>query len=333
MDRRRALLLLGIGVVAVAGAGWMLHRSRAAAAAARAKITRAMPVFYGEDYVGSAHAFETTRKARWVARSLEARPIAGLRLSPNAPLTVAELERVHDPAYVAAVRTGEPRALAQSQGFAWDPELWDMVRASNGGAVAAARAALHSGRAGALASGLHHARRSHGAGFCTFNGLALAALAALDAGAKRVLVLDLDAHCGGGTDELLGRHPNVRILDIAVDGFDRYAPAPGNSLDMVSEAGAYLPTLRRRFAELENESFGLVLYNAGMDPHQDSPVGGLAGIDELVLAQRERIVFDWCSRRRLPVAFVLAGGYIGPGLSEKQLVALHRLTLAAAVHG
>ena len=331
MDRRRALLLLGIGA-AVIGAGWMLHRSRAVAAT-RAKIARAMPVFYDDDYVGAATAFETTRKARWVAESLAEHPIGGLRLSPNAPLSAAELERIHDPVYVAAVRSGEPRALAESQGFAWDPQLWEMVRASNGGAVSAARAALHSGRAGALASGLHHARRGHGAGFCTFNGLALAALAALEGGAKRVLILDLDAHCGGGTDELVGHHPSVRILDIAVDAFDRYSPSQQNSLDVVGDPTQYLPTLRRRLDALSDESFGLVLYNAGMDPHQHCPVGGLAGIDELVLAQRERIVFDWCRQRKFPVAFVLAGGYIGDRLSREQLVGLHRLTLAAAANG
>jgi len=333
MDRRRALLLLGIGA-ALVGTGWMLQRSRAQAAerAKAARSARALPVFYDADYVGAATEFDTTRKARWVADSLAAQPIAGLRISPNAALTAAELERVHDPAYVAAVRTGTPRELAQSNGFDWDPALWKMVCASNGGAVAAARAAVHSGRAGALASGLHHARRGHGAGFCTFNGLALAALAGLDAGAKRVLILDLDAHCGGGTDELVGQHPSVRILDIAVDAFDRYTPSPRNSLDLVERASDYLPTLKARLDALANEEFGLVLYNAGMDPHQDCEIGGLRGVDELLLAQRERLVFEWCRRRNFPVAFVLAGGYIGPRLDQARLVALHRFTLAAAAN-
>ena len=330
MDRRRrALLLLGLGAAAALGAGWWLRRARSAERQ-RARLATSLPLFYSEDYVGAATAFDTTRKARWVAESLVADPIAGLRLSPNAPLAVAELERVHDPAYVAAVRTGEPRALAESNGIAWDPQLWTMVRASNGGAVAAARAALRNGCAGALASGLHHARRAHGAGFCTFNGLALAAHAAFDAGARRVLVLDLDAHCGGGTDELLGRHPSVRILDIAVNSFDRYEPAPGNTLDLVERAADYLPTLQSRLAELGKEAFDLCLYNAGMDPHQDCPVGGLPGIDATLLARRERLVFDWCRERGLPVAFVLAGGYVGPNLDQAGLVALHRLTLHAA---
>ena len=36
--------------------------------------------------------------------------------------------------------------------------------------------------------------------------------------------------------------------------------------------------------------------------------------------------------QRLPVAFVLAGGYVGPRLDQARLVALHRLTLSAAVN-
>jgi hypothetical protein len=49
-----------------------------------------------------------------------------------------------------------------------------------------------------------------------------------------------------------------------------------------------------------------------------------------ILAERERIVFDWCRQRRIPVAFVLAGGYIGSELNEAGFVDLHRLTLSSA---
>ena len=57
--------------------------------------------------------------------------------------------------------------------------------------------------AGALSSGLHHASTERGNGFCTFNGLALAARALMDGGANHVLILDLDAHCEGGTYEIV----------------------------------------------------------------------------------------------------------------------------------
>ena len=74
----------------------------------------------------------------------------------------------------------------------------------------------------------------------------------------------------------------------------------------------------------------MVLYNAGMDPHERSPVGGLPGITRDVLDVRERIVFQWCRDRGAPVAFVLAGGYLGQGLDERGLTDLHRLTVGAA---
>jgi len=57
---------------------------------------------------------------------------------------------------------------------------------------------------------------------------------------------------------------------------------------------------------------------------------GFSGIDALALADREQIVFEWCTARSIPVAFVLAGGYVGPRLDRVTLVDLHRLTVSAA---
>ncbi|MCC6619865.1 MAG: hypothetical protein IT385_01340 [Deltaproteobacteria bacterium] len=287
-------------------------------------------VFYLPAYVGAAMSFETTRKARWIADSLGPSPIAGLALAPHASLTEVDLVKVHDPAYVTAVRTGEPRALAESQGFTWDPALWTMVLASNGGVLAAVDAALADGVSGALASGLHHARRDIGAGFCTFNGLALAVRHAQAAGARRVLVLDLDAHCGGGTFSLVGALPDVLHVDVSVSFYDRYTPTGDHTLDLLTRPDDYLPTVRRRLDALADRPFDLCLYNAGMDPFEGCAIGGLTGITRAHLAEREALVFDWCRRRRLPIAFVLAGGYLGPTLDAAGLVALHRLTLEAA---
>jgi acetoin utilization deacetylase AcuC-like enzyme len=289
-----------------------------------------IPIFYRPEYTMAGYSYETTRKAKWVADSLAADPLSNLELVSPEPLAESDVTVLHDAGYVAAVRTGQPRALAQSQGWPWDPGIFPMVLASNGGAVAAAQAALKAGVAGSLSSGLHHARRSRGNGNCTFNGLALAARTLLAAGVGRILVLDLDAHCGGGTDELIGREPAVHITDVAVYPFDVYTPNQQNTLDLVQSAGNYLPTIRRRLDGLDGGAFDVCLYNAGMDPHQGCPLGGLPGITGDVLAAREQLVFDWCRQYNLPVAFVLAGGYVGPALDQGGLTALHRLTLAAA---
>jgi acetoin utilization deacetylase AcuC-like enzyme len=288
-------------------------------------------VYYDPSYAAADFAFPTTRKARWVADSLLTTPVPGIRLERPPPLTEEDLLTAHDGAYVRAVRTGEPRELAQSQELNWDPGLWPMVLASNGGTVAAALRAMRDGVAGSLSSGLHHARRDRGSGYCTFNGLAIAAERALAAGAGDVLILDLDAHCGGGTYEIIADNPHIWQMDVSVDRFDLYEPGARTTLDIVTDAANYLPTVAKRLSEARGRRFGLCIYNAGMDPHEDCPEGGLAGITDQHLRAREELVFDWCRERDLPVAFVPAGGYLRPPrMDETRLVELHRLTLTAA---
>jgi acetoin utilization deacetylase AcuC-like enzyme len=293
-------------------------------------------IFYSPAYVGSAYAFETTRKARWVAESLANSPLPGLRLQEPPALTEEQVVQVHDREYVEAVKTGVPRYLAQSQGFPWDPGLWPMVLSSNGGAVAACLDALENGIAGSLSSGLHHARRDSGAGFCTFNGLVVAARAALAAGAQSVLILDLDAHCGGGTASLIADDPHIWQADVGVDSFDYYRVAPAATgriaFRFVESSSRYLATVEDLLLGLAERAphFDLCLYNAGMDPFESCDTGGLLGITRDVLAERERLAFAWCSEHCSAVAFVLAGGYIGTGLDAAGLVGLHRLTLSAA---
>ncbi len=289
-------------------------------------------VYYDPAYTGSAFAFETTRKATWVAESLAGDPIAGIRLVAPRHLGWDEVARVHASAYVQAIRTGEPRMLAQSQSLRWDAGLGPMVLATNGGTVAAALDAMRHGISGSLSSGLHHARRATGRGYCTFNGLVIAAHAALEAGARAVLILDLDAHCGGGTAELLADEPRIWQQDVSVDGFDRYASNERVQLHMVRDSDLYLDQVDACLQAVEAGAveFDLCLYNAGMDPHQGSADGALAGMTAQILQAREEKVFGWCRRRGLPIAFVLAGGYVGPNLDAAALVGLHRLTLATA---
>lgn len=197
-----------------------------------------MKIFHSPDYVGAAHSFDTTRKAGWVARSLADRPVGGVEVTAPAPLTAADVERVHDAGYVHAVRTGQPADLAGSQGFDWDPALWTMALSSNGGVLAAARRALADGAAGTLSSGLHHAKRGCGDGFCTFNGLAIAAATLLHTGeVGSVLVLDLDAHCGGGTAQLVDGDPRVWHADVSAAPSD--SPARGACTSILAMMSAF----------------------------------------------------------------------------------------------
>ena len=296
-----------------------------------------MKLYYSPDYVCAAYGFDTTRKARWIADSLTARPINGVEIVAPEPLTVEDLLRVHDVDYIDAVRTGEPRMLAESQGFEWDPAFWPMVLASNGGVLAAARSALTDGVSGSLSSGLHHAKRDRGDGYCTFNGLVVAAKVLLtERAVSSVLILDLDAHCGGGTASLIDGDDCIWQEDVAVSAFDSYSCHRRNTnsnLWVTCNAQDYLDVVDRHLCSADAMGpFDLVLYNAGMDPYQGCRIGGLDGITADILAQREQLVFDWCRTQKTPIAFVLAGGYVGPELEPSTLVNLHRLTIRAAIN-
>jgi hypothetical protein len=53
-------------------------------------------VSYSPEYVGAAHVFETTRKAKWVADSLGRRPIQDIELVSPSLLSSEQLVQVHD---------------------------------------------------------------------------------------------------------------------------------------------------------------------------------------------------------------------------------------------
>lgn len=283
-----------------------------------------MRVFYDPAYVAAAHGFDTTRKAGWIADRLAER---GVALTAPEPVGADRLLAIHDVEYVDAVLSGEPRDRAEEAGFDWDPGWVESLLAVNGGCVAAAAAALADGRAGSLSSGLHHASRDAGKGYCAFNGVALAVLRFLE-DVDRVLVIDLDAHCGGGTFDILGDDPRVASVDVSTSSFDSYRPTVAWHLDVVRDAAAYLDTVAEALDALRWDDIDAVVYDAGMDPHEDCDTGGLAGITTDVLRAREELVFERVGAT--PTAWVLAGGYSGPRLSEQELVDLHLLTFDAA---
>ena len=290
-------------------------------------------VFFSPAYCNTTVAFDTTRKAAAVAASLLDDPIAGVVVHAPAAIDRNELAAVHDPTYVDAVLTGEPRELATTNELGWDPGLAGAVSAAVAGVRDAARTAYRGATiAGSLSSGLHHAAAGHGRGYCTFNGLVVAAVAALREGAERILVLDLDAHCGGGTAALIRPIPEIEQVDVSVDVFDMYESRELARLTLC-DGRDYLEVVARELARIETpEAIDLVLYNAGMDPHEQA--GGVPGITFATLAERERMVFDWASGNQLPLAWVLAGGYTagneGAALEMAGLVGLHRETIRAA---
>jgi acetoin utilization protein AcuC len=159
-----------------------------------------------------------------LARSLGVLSAPGVAVAAPVPATDADLELVHTPEYIAAVRrAGEsglaPDLLRFGLGTADDPVFPGMHEASalvTGATLAAARAvALGSAEhAVSIAGGLHHAMADHASGFCVYNDPAIAIRALLDQGLERVAYVDIDVHHGDGVQAAFYSDPRVLTISL-----------------------------------------------------------------------------------------------------------------------
>jgi len=145
-------------------------------------------------------------------------------LTPE-PATDDELEWLHSPDYIAAVRRfsadpGGPPMAGIGPGD--DPAFAGMHEAAAtvaGGSIRAMEAILrgdveHAYQPG---GGLHHAMRSRASGFCIYNDVALAIARARRDG-LRVLYIDLDVHHGDGVQALHYSDPGVMTISFHESG-------------------------------------------------------------------------------------------------------------------
>ncbi len=156
--------------------------------------------------------------------------------------TEEELEWIHTPQYVAAVRalsSGQTTTSPERYGFSAQgdnpvyPGMYDAALLSSGATLVAAElvAAQRVDVAFSISGGLHHAAPTHASGFCIFNDPAIAIKYFLDRG-MRVAYVDVDAHHGDGVQEVFYR--DSRVLTISVHESGRFL-FPGTGF--VSESG------------------------------------------------------------------------------------------------
>ena len=156
----------------------------------------------------------------------------GVAVSAAPPASDAELELVHDPAYIAVVknagafaagrdvaRLDAPTLLNHGLGTADDPVFADMHEASAlvvGATLGSARA-VWSGSTDHgvnIAGGLHHAMRANASGFCIYNDPAIAIAWLLQQGVERVGYVDIDVHHGDGVQAAFWDDPRVLTISL-----------------------------------------------------------------------------------------------------------------------
>jgi acetoin utilization protein AcuC len=173
---------------------------------------------------GPGHPFDPVRWRLTMELARELGVLGGpaVTMIPAAPATDAELETVHDRAYLEAVRRAGHELVPDARfGLGTDdnPVFAGMHEAAAlvVGATTAAAEAVWSGAAThavSVAGGHHHAMRAAASGFCVYNDLAAAITRLLAAGAERVAYVDLDVHHGDGVQAAFYDDPRVLTISL-----------------------------------------------------------------------------------------------------------------------
>ena len=249
-------------------------------------------------------------------------------LAPSRRASLHDLACVHAPEYVEALKTGEPSDLA-STGGEWFPGSIDVSLSVLGAFFDAIDSALTDGVSGMLGGGGHHAYPAHGGALSPVNDLAIGVHYLRRRGIRRVLVLDLDAHFGNGTAASFPHDPDLFLFDFhghASDFWHPDTPHLFKNFRDEPDARLYLRALQKELpAVLEAFQPEACLYAAGMDVFSGTPNPPLR-LKTPDIEKRESIVFEALSSRRVPVAYVHAGGYA----SLETLAALHLITARVA---
>ena len=173
----------------------------------------------GYDF-GPGHPLAPVRVELTIALAEEFGVLAepGVTVAAPASASTAELELVHDPRYITAVRTGVADA-AFGLGTPDNPVFTGMHEASAlvAGATLAAAAAVWESRAQhgvSVAGGLHHAMRAMASGFCVYNDPAIAIRWLLGQGAERIAYVDVDVHHGDGVQAAFWDDPRVLTISL-----------------------------------------------------------------------------------------------------------------------
>jgi acetoin utilization deacetylase AcuC-like enzyme len=242
------------------------------------------------------------------------------------------LELVHTRDYVRRFHAGAlDAAELRRLGFPWSEALVERSYRAVGGTIAAARHALTHGLAMNLAGGTHHAFPDHGEGFCVFNDVAVAIrLLQREGRLRRAAVVDLDVHQGNGTHAIFAGDPDV--FTFSMHGGRNYPfHKVAGTLDVELADGtgddAYLGELAAALPRvLADSAPDLVVYIAGVDPHEGDRLGRLALTFD-GLARRDATVLDLCREVGIPVAITIGGGY---GRRIEDTVTAHLRTVRVA---
>ena len=159
----------------------------------------------------------------------------------------------------------------------------------------------NGGVACSASQGFHHAHYDHCYGYCTFNGLVIAAKKALEL-VEKVMIIDGDAHFGDGTEDCLDTLKlRKRVINVTRDEIGSRA----HSQFTAKEWEKYTDQLIAKYKP------DVLMYQAGADAWDLDPYeAGYLSMRHMGF--RDSGIFRSAKNHQIPIAWNLAGGYSEP---------------------
>ncbi|MDX1500629.1 MAG: acetoin utilization protein AcuC [Woeseiaceae bacterium] len=278
---------------------------------------------------GDPHPFGLDRHDVFQAELETAGLGDGIHYAAPRRASVDDLRLFHTPDYIERVA----RLSAEGTGFLDDgdtpamPGIFDAASDVVGTTQAAVDAIMAgtTRRAFVPIAGLHHAGRSHAAGFCVFNDLGVAAEYLRSRyEISRIAYVDIDAHHGDGMFYAFEDDPDLLFADIHEDGRFLYpgtgaetetgsGRARGTKLNIPLPPGADDDDFRAAWARVEDYLVEarpeFILFQCGADSLAGDPITHLAFSEEAHAAAALalcRIADEFCAGRIIGTG---GGGY------------------------
>lgn len=177
----------------------------------------------------------------------------------------------------------------------------------------------------------HHAGRDYAGGYCFINNAAVAANWLSSNG--RVAVLDVDYHCGNGTQDIFYERGDVLTISIHADPDFEYPYFIGRAdehgegnglgyhhnfpLPKGTEDAEYLATLDKAMELIRGSDPSYLVVSAGMDIYADDPLGAIKVTTRGIAEIGRRV-----ASLALPTVIVMEGGYNNDVLGRNVLAFL-----------
>ncbi len=314
-------------------------------------------------------AVEIPKRAEIVLQAITKAGLAEV-VAPD-PLDPTTVEAVHDPRYVAFLESfwarwldaGRDPQATDTFPFVWPtaglrrletrhldglmgrysfdagtpmgPGTW---AAASSSAAVVQTAAKRVGRGLEHAFALcrppgHHAMPDAYGGYCFLNNAAIAAQTLLNAGMRRVAILDVDYHHGNGTQAIFYDRADVLFVSIHADPMEEYPYFLGHADEIGSGAGegtnlniplpfgtdwpAYSQALTHAHAKIDRYGADGLVISLGLDTFERDPISQFA-----LQSKDFEPLGVLMGRAKLPTVIVLEGGYAVDDLGENAVRAL-----------